>query len=141
MNVEFYQTMSFGAGNALTGTIKAHSYYLVTGKSGTTGANLPVKADLNWGQAISGSEGGAIVLAQTTAAIGSNPDNADIVDLFAYSNAATTVFKNPMYWGKPFIAENVGMETILCKTNVGSDPRASVGLVMAGLRKILRWIL
>ncbi|SIQ38354.1 DUF4073 domain-containing protein, partial [Paenibacillus macquariensis] len=122
-------TMSFAAGKALKGTLKAHSYFLITGATGTTGGvDLPVKTDFESGLSPSGSAGGAVVLAQTTAAVGSNADNADIVDLFAYSNATTTVFKNPMYWGKPFIADNVGSGTILRKTNVGSDPRANVGL-------------
>ncbi|OAB30164.1 hypothetical protein PMSD_20440 [Paenibacillus macquariensis subsp. defensor] len=129
-------TMSFAAGKALKGTIKAHSYFLITGATGTAGGvDLPVKTDFDSGLNPNGSTGGAVVLAQTTAAIGSNPDNADIVDLFAFSNATTTVFKNPMYWGKPFIADNVGSGTILRKTNVGSDPRANVGLGNGWLTK------
>ncbi len=38
--------MKFGAGQALSGVIKAHGYFLVAGNTGATGADLPVKADV-----------------------------------------------------------------------------------------------
>jgi uncharacterized protein YjdB len=121
--------MSFGPGQVLSGTIKAHSYFLIAGNKNTNGKDLPVKADVELGSKLnpSGSTGGALVLAQKTAAV-SGVDDPDVVDLLAYTNSSTTNFKNPLYWGQPIIASNVGSGTILRKTNVGSDPRVAIGL-------------
>ncbi|MCY9666928.1 S-layer homology domain-containing protein [Paenibacillus alginolyticus] len=120
-------TMSFGAGKPLSGTIKAHGYFLITFQTGTAGKDLPIATDLDVaGLTTSGSTGGAIVLAKKTTAVTGVTD-PDVVDLLAYTNAATTVFKNPLYWGQPFVATNVGSGTILRLTNAGSDPRGAIG--------------
>ncbi|WP_051775520.1 Ig-like domain-containing protein [Paenibacillus tyrfis] len=127
-------TMDATAMKPLSGIIKAHSYFLIGGGKGSTCVTqaqacsplpVPVDVDLSGGGLnTSGSTGGAIVLSRSANAVHA-ADDSNIVDLIAYSNAATTAFKNPLYWGKPFISDTVGSGTILRKTNVGSDPRAA----------------
>ncbi|MEC0228267.1 S-layer homology domain-containing protein [Paenibacillus alba] len=121
-------TMAFAAGKPLSGIIKAHGYYLIAGNTGATGAALPVKPDIDLGSGInpSASTGGAFVLAKKTDAVTGAADT-DVIDLLAFTNASTTTFKNPLYWGQPFVATNLGSGTILRKTMEGSDPRGAVG--------------
>ncbi|WP_108530517.1 Ig-like domain-containing protein [Paenibacillus elgii] len=130
-------TMDATAMKPLSGIIKAHGYFLIGGGKGSTCVTqaqacsplpVPVDVDLSGGGLnTSGSTGGAIVLSRSANAVHA-ADDSNIVDLIAYSNAATTAFKNPLYWGKPFISDTVGSGTILRKTNVGSDPRAAFAL-------------
>ncbi|MBP0723672.1 CehA/McbA family metallohydrolase [Bacillus sp. RG28] len=120
-------TMNFGAGQPLlSGTIKAHGYFLVAGSSGATGQPLPVKPDATINLNPSGSAGGALVLAKTKTAV-SGVDDPNAIDLIAYGNGTAT-FKNPLYWGNPIIDSTIGSGTLLRKTNIGSDPRTAFGL-------------
>jgi large repetitive protein len=119
-------TMSFNAGQPLSGVIKAHSYFLIGGSTGATGAVLPVTPDATTTLNPSGSTGGAFVLAKKKTAV-TGVDDPDAIDLLAYTNG-TAVYKNPLYWGEPISAQNIGSGTILRKTNIGSDPRSAYGL-------------
>ncbi|BBH18672.1 hypothetical protein Back11_00170 [Paenibacillus baekrokdamisoli] len=124
-----YTTMNATTMKPLSGTIKSHGYFLIGANIGTNGVPLPVSVDvdLSGGFNPSGSTGGAIVLSQSNKAV-SSPDDTNIVDLIAFTNAATTAFKTPLYWGQPFVSDQIGGGTILRKTNIGSDPKAAFGL-------------
>jgi large repetitive protein len=126
-------TMSFGNGQALSGVIKAHSYFLVAGNSGTTGQPLPVTPDVTVSLNPSGGTGGALVLAKKKTAV-TGVNDPDAIDLLAYTNGSAN-FKNPLYWGEPIVAQNIGNGTILRKTNIGSDPRSAYGLGNAWFTK------
>ncbi|WP_407937482.1 DUF4350 domain-containing protein, partial [Neobacillus vireti] len=119
-------TMNFSAGQALSGTIKAHGYFLVAGYTGTTGIDLPVKPDVTTTLNPSGSAGGALVLAQKKTSV-TGADDPDAIDLLAFTNGTAT-FKNPLYWGSPISDASVGGGTILRKTDIGSDPRTAYGM-------------
>ncbi|MFJ5714129.1 CehA/McbA family metallohydrolase [Neobacillus sp. NPDC093127] len=119
-------TMNFGAGQALSGVIKAHGYFLVVGATGATGADLPVKADVTTTLNPSGSTGGALVLAKKKTAV-TGVDDPDAIDLLAFTNG-TAVFKNPLYWGSPISDSTVGGGTIQRKTNIGTEPQSAYGL-------------
>jgi large repetitive protein len=119
-------TMNFGSGQALSGVIKAHSYFLVAGNSGATGQPLPVTPDVTVSLNPSGGTGGALVLAKKRTAV-VNAQDPDAIDLLAYSNGSSS-FKNQLYWGEPIVAQNIGSGTMLRKTNIGSDPRSAYGL-------------
>ena len=127
-----------GASNnkTLSGTIKAHGYYLITGGSGTIGIPLPVSADdtssVNPGQA-----GGKLALVNKQDTI-SGKDDPNVVDFFTWSDSNSNLPNE--YWGSPIIApspdcdeEHIGVEafkkgTLLRKTNEGTDPRGVTGL-------------
>ncbi|MFJ5717762.1 DUF4350 domain-containing protein [Neobacillus sp. NPDC093127] len=119
-------SMSFGAGQALSGTIKAHGYFLVAGSTGATGIDLPVKPDVTTTLNPSGSAGGALVLAQKKTAV-TGVDDPDAIDLLAYTDGTGT-FKNPLYWGSPISDATMKAGTIIRKTDIGSDPRTAVGM-------------
>ncbi|ODG90469.1 hypothetical protein BED47_11360 [Gottfriedia luciferensis] len=119
-------TMSFGAGQPLSGVIKAHSYFLVAGSTGTTGQALPVTPDVTTTLNPSGSTGGALVLAKKTTAV-TGVDDQDAIDLLAFTNG-TAVYKNPLYWGSPISDSTIGGGTIQRKTNIGTDPRSAYGI-------------
>lgn len=119
-------TMSFGAGQSLSGVIKAHGYFLIAAAAGTTGQDLPVKPDATTTLNPSGSTGGAIVLAKKKTAV-TGVDDPDAIDLLAYTNGTAT-FKNPLYWGSPISDSTIGGGTIQRKTNIGSDPRTAYGM-------------
>uniref|UniRef100_A0A4Y8PYY9 Uncharacterized protein n=1 Tax=Paenibacillus athensensis TaxID=1967502 RepID=A0A4Y8PYY9_9BACL len=117
---------AFSAGTKLTGTIKAHGYYLVAGSSGANGLDLPVKADQTTTINPSGSAGGILFLAQKTTAPTADSDG-DIVDLVAFGNGTVTFKLSTTNWGQPFFVTNVGSGTVLRKTDEGSDPRGAHG--------------
>lgn len=116
----------------LTGTIPARGYYLVTGNSGSNGADLPVTADQTSTLNPSGGNPGGI-LALVYGKDPSNPavssqDDPALIDVVAYGNGSNTdfAFKTDK-WGSPFYVSNVQFGTILRKTDTGSDPRGVVG--------------
>ncbi|PEL12109.1 Ig-like domain-containing protein [Bacillus sp. AFS017336] len=119
-------TMNFGAGQALSGVIKAYGYFLIAGSTGTTGQALPVTPDITTTLNPSGSTGGALVLAKKTTAV-TGVDDPDAVDLLAFTNG-TAVYKNPLYWGSPISDSTIGGGTIQRKTNIGTDPRSAYGI-------------
>ncbi|MCC3375441.1 S-layer homology domain-containing protein [Cohnella sp. REN36] len=122
---------SFSAGVALTGTIKAHGYYLVTGSSGANGADLPVAADQTTSLNPSGSAGGILFVAHKTSAP-ANDEDPDLIDLVAFGNGTANNGKGFMldmpHWGNPFIVSNIGSGPALRRTDEGSDPRSAFGL-------------
>ncbi|NIK78274.1 uncharacterized protein YjdB [Paenibacillus castaneae] len=123
----------------LSGTIKAHSYYLVTGKPGTTGLDLPIAGDQTASISPSASIGGVLALSQKSGNITGAADS-NIVDLLAYGNGSDGGYPvanqiqhhkidTTTVWGKPFFDSSyIGAGTIVRKTNEGSDPRAAFGL-------------
>ncbi|MFF2446310.1 Ig-like domain-containing protein [Neobacillus sp. NPDC058068] len=119
-------SMSFGAGQALSGTIKAHGYFLVAGSTGATGQDLPVTPDVTTTLNPSGSAGGAFVLASKKTAV-TGVDDPDAIDLLAYTDGTGT-FKNPLYWGSPISDATMKAGTIIRKTDIGSDPRTAFGM-------------
>ncbi|MBU8917671.1 CehA/McbA family metallohydrolase [Bacillus sp. FJAT-29953] len=119
-------TMKFGAGQALSGIIKAHGYYLITGNTGATGQDLPVQPDAKTTLNPSGSTGGALVLAKKKTAV-TGADDPDAIDLLAYTDG-TAKFANPLYWGEPISDATMKAGTFLRKTNIGSDPLTSFGM-------------
>lgn len=119
-------SMSFGAGQPLTGTIKAHGYFLIAGATGTTGQALPVTPDVTTTLSPSGSTGGALVLAKKKTAV-TGVDDPDAIDLLAYTNGSA-VYKNPLYWGSPISDSTIGGGTIQRKTNIGSNPGSAYGM-------------
>ncbi|WP_158602270.1 DUF4350 domain-containing protein [Cohnella endophytica] len=119
---------SFGAGTKLTGTIKAHGYYLVGGASGTTGADLPITPDQTTTLNPSGSAGGILALANSTTGL-SSQDDPNAIDIVAYGNGTNTSFATKTdHWGTPYYSSMIGGGTLLRKTDVGSEPRAAFGL-------------
>ena len=111
----------------LNGTIPARGYFLVTGNTGSNGANLPVAADQTSTLNPSGSTGGILALAHTTDPITSQDDPA-LIDVVAYGNGSNTNFTfRTDQWGTPFYVANVSSGTILRKTDTGSDPRGVIG--------------
>jgi len=119
---------AFGAGTKLTGTIKAHGYYLVAGSAGATGADVPVMPDQTTTLNPSGSAGGIIALANSTTGLTSQ-DDPNAIDIVAYGNGTNTSFATKTdHWGSPYYASNIGGGTLLRKTDAGSDPRAAFGM-------------
>lgn len=121
---------SFGAGQKLTGTIKAHGYYLVAASTGSTGAALPVVPDQTMTNInpSNGNPGGILAIAHSTTGL-TDQDDPNAIDILTYGNGTNTSFKTKTdHWGTPFYASNIGSGTILRKTNAGSDPRAAFGL-------------
>nr|WP_275900736.1 S-layer homology domain-containing protein [Paenibacillus periandrae] len=119
---------SFGAGTKLTGTIKAHGYYLVAGNTGATGAALPVNVDQTTTINPSGSAGGILTLANAVNGL-SSQDDPKAIDIVAYGNGSTTSFATKTdHWGSPFFSSGVGGGVLLRKTNTGSDPRIAFGM-------------
>ncbi|SFK99759.1 S-layer homology domain-containing protein [Paenibacillus sp. 1_12] len=130
---------SFGAGNKLSGVIKAHGYYLVTGANGSSckddagksiacGLDLPVTADLTTTLNPSGSAGGILTLANSVTGL-SSQDDTKAMDIVTFGNGTTASFATKTdHWGSPFFNSGVGGGVLLRKTNAGSDPRIAFGL-------------
>lgn len=119
---------SFGTGTKLTGTIKAHGYYLVAGSSGATGSSLPVTPDQTTTLNPSGSTGGILALANSTTGLTSQ-DDAKAIDIITYGNGTNTNFTTKTdHWGSPFYSSSIGGGTLLRKTDAGSDPKGAIGL-------------
>lgn len=120
----------------LSGTIKAHGYYLVTGTSNTrNGVPLPIAADIE--SPINPSQSyGKLALVRGTEAI-TGKDDPNVVDFLTWADTASN--KPNEYWGDPLIAPAPGSNepytgqaafqkgTILRKTNDGTDPRTVTG--------------
>ncbi|WP_282937315.1 DUF4350 domain-containing protein [Paenibacillus sp. RC67] len=119
---------SFGTGTKLTGTIKAHGYYLVAGASGATGSSLPVTPDQTMTLKPSGSTGGILALANSVTGLTSQ-DDAKAIDIIAFGNGTNTNFTTKTdHWGLPFFSSSIGGGTLLRKTDAGSDPKGVIGL-------------
>ncbi|WP_336788898.1 S-layer homology domain-containing protein [Paenibacillus sp. MMO-177] len=119
-----------GSGTALNGTIKAHSYYLVNDAVNANGASaVPVTADASGSLGPnSGSSGGGIMILTQASTVTSDPTNENIVDLVAYGSASSFFDGKTFLWGRPFIASDIASGVMVRKTEIGSDPRAAVGM-------------
>ncbi|WP_314589901.1 S-layer homology domain-containing protein [Paenibacillus terrigena] len=119
---------SFGAGTKLTGTIKAHGYYLIAGATNTTGSALPVAPDLTTTLNPSGSTGGILALANSTTGL-TDQDDPKAIDIVGFGNGTNTSFTlKTDHWGSPFFSSSIGGGTLLRKTDTGSDPRVAIGI-------------
>ncbi|QAY66567.1 Ig-like domain-containing protein [Paenibacillus protaetiae] len=121
---------SIGSGYKLSGTIKAHGYYLVSGSTAATGGPLPIAADQAAGTALSpsASAGGIITLAYSTTGL-TGQDDPRAIDIVAFGDGSNTAFKLPTdHWGAPFYNSLIKGGAIVRKTDSGSDPRHAFGL-------------
>ncbi|RED65657.1 S-layer homology domain-containing protein [Cohnella lupini] len=117
----------------LTGVIKAHGYYLISGSvaSAATAPNaidLPIAVD-QAASAIgpSATAGGHLVLAHKTTAITSDLD-PDLIDITVFGNGTATFKLDTSHWGTPFFTSLIASGSMLRKTEIGSDPRGALGL-------------
>ncbi|RXZ79278.1 lamin tail domain-containing protein [Paenibacillaceae bacterium] len=131
------RTGNFGTGNsaykALSGTIKAHGYYLITGSTSTNGVPLSIQADMLSSLNPSQSAGKLALSRQSASLSGKNDPNA--IDFIAWADAPNNLPND--YWGSPIVAPqdgegHTGVEafkkgTLLRRTNDGADPRGAVG--------------
>ncbi|TVX96512.1 S-layer homology domain-containing protein [Cohnella terricola] len=119
---------SFGSGTKLDGTIKAHGYYLIQGSSGAVGLDLPIKPDVTTTINPSGSTGGILALASSTTGL-TGQDDPNAIDIVVFGNGSNKNFAlKTDRWGSPFYSETIGGGTMLRKTAVGSNAKASFGL-------------
>ncbi|MBW7453835.1 CehA/McbA family metallohydrolase, partial [Paenibacillus sepulcri] len=112
----------------LTGVIKAHGYYLISGS--TTAAaplDLPVPADQSSSLGPSATAGGHLILAHKTTAVTSDTD-PDLIDLAVFGNGTSTFKLDTSHWGTPFFTSLIASGSMLRKTEIGSDPRGALGL-------------
>ncbi len=72
-----------------TGTIKAHSFFLISGFTGNGAAPLPFAADATSGLSIASLQGKVVLVNNSTAVTGANPTNASIIDKVGWGSAAT----------------------------------------------------
>ncbi|SFJ83456.1 Uncharacterized conserved protein YjdB, contains Ig-like domain [Paenibacillus sp. UNC496MF] len=121
---------TIGNGYKLTGTIKAHGYYLVSGSTSTTGGPLPIAADQSAGTALSpsASAGGIITLAYSTTGM-TDQDDPRAIDIVAFGDGSNKNFTlKTDHWGAPFYNGSIKGGAIVRKTDAGSDPRHAFGL-------------
>ncbi|NBD25684.1 Ig-like domain-containing protein, partial [Paenibacillus glycinis] len=119
---------SFGAGTKLTGTIKAHGYFLITGGQGTTGLPMPIAADMTSTIGPSASQGGILSLAYSTAGL-TDQDDPRAIDMVAFGDGSVPTFGMATdHWGAPFYNGSIKGGAIVRKTDAGSDPRHAFGI-------------